>query len=734
MNINLGIFHAAFFDETAEHLEEMERLLIELDLESPSSDALNAIFRAAHSIKGGAGTFGFNDMAELTHVLESLLDRLRKAEMLPTPEMVDAFLAAADVIQGQLAAHRSGKVADPALAKTVAERLEVFLGLPTSETGTESSKSSEDTTDRDSGELLSSPATLNRQRWRICLSLPARSGWGMDSLLEEWNRRGTLKVVSSPKAGQIGGDWEVHFSTTDTEHKIREDLAFYADPSQIQIEQMSEEEEDSTSAKSESEDGFGFFEDAPGAPDLGYGFFTPISEISQESSQETTEETRPNAVPYGIFSGAPGAPVEGIARTSPTAAVSPPSFSPSQDIVLAKKSEGNSIRVGVEKVDQIMNLVGELVITQSMLAQVASQLDPTWTIRLQSGLDQLERNTRNLQESVMSIRMMPISVVFSRFPRLVRDLASKLGKRVELITLGEGTELDKGLTEKLSDPLTHLVRNSLDHGIESPEIRAAKGKEAVGRITLSASHQGGNVVIEVRDDGAGLNRDRILAKAREKGLATGESLSDQEVWQLIFAPGFSTAEQVTDVSGRGVGMDVVRRNIQEIGGTVEISSMAGIGSTFTVRLPLTLAILDGLSVSVGEETFIISLGYIMESMRPKISDLRTVAGKGRLVRVRGEYLPILPLYELFGIASLAKEPEEGILVLLEAEGRRVALFVDQLVGQHQVVIKSLESNFRRVDGISGATIMGDGRVALILDVGYLARRATRVSTLESGTI
>jgi len=730
MNINLGIFHAAFFDETAEHLEEMERLLIELDLDSPSSDALNAIFRAAHSIKGGAGTFGFNDMAELTHVLESLLDRLRKGETLPTPEMVDAFLAAADAIQGQLTAHRTGAVADPAVAKSVAERLEVFLGLPISEPETEFS---EEVTER-SSEELSSSETLAWQRWRICLSLPARSGWGMDTLLEEWGRRGTLKVISSPGAGQIGGSWEVHFTTTDTEHEIREDLAFYADPSQIQIEQMSEDQEVIPLAKSEPEDGFGFFEDAPGAPDPGYGFFAPVAEIYQEYDQETPEETRPKATThsaYGIFSGAPGAPVEGVARTSPTTIVSSVS---SSDIVLAKKSEGNSIRVGVEKVDQIMNLVGELVITQSMLAQVASQLDHTCTIRLQSGLDQLERNTRNLQESVMSIRMMPISVVFSRFPRLVRDIASKLGKRVELITLGEGTELDKGLTEKLTDPLTHLIRNSLDHGIESPEIRATKGKEAVGRITLSASHQGGNVVIEVRDDGAGLNRDRILAKAREKGLTTGESLSDQEVWLLIFAPGFSTAEQVTDVSGRGVGMDVVRRNIQEIGGTVEISSMAGIGSTFTVRLPLTLAILDGLSVSVGEETFIISLGYIMESMRPKASDLRIVAGKGRLVRVRGEYLPILPLHELFGITPLAKEPEEGILVLLEAEGRRVALFVDQLVGQHQVVIKSLESNFRRVDGISGATIMGDGRVALILDVGYLARRATRVSTLESATV
>jgi two-component system chemotaxis sensor kinase CheA len=285
--------------------------------------------------------------------------------------------------------------------------------------------------------------------------------------------------------------------------------------------------------------------------------------------------------------------------------------------------------------------------------------------------------------------------------------------------------LDKGLTEKLSDPLTHLVRNSLDHGIEPPETRIALGKDPTGHITLAASHQGGNVVIEVRDDGAGLNRPRILAKAQERGLVVSDGMSDQEVWQLIFAPGFSTADQVTDVSGRGVGMDVVRRNIQEMGGTVDITSMSGMGSVFTVRLPLTLAILDGLSVSVGSEIFIVSLGYIMESMRPKAEDIRTISGRGQVVQVRGEYLPVLPLHEIFGITPSVYAPEEGILVLLEAENRRVALFVDQLVGQHQVVIKSLESNFRRIDGVSGATIMGDGHVALILDVGYLVRSATK---------
>ncbi|CAK0779062.1 Chemotaxis protein CheA [Gammaproteobacteria bacterium] len=778
MSIDLSIFHAALFDETTEHLAEMEHLLVGLDLEAPEPDVLNAIFRAAHSIKGGSGTFGFTDMAGLTHVLESVLDLLRKGEMQPTREMVDTFLASVDAIQGQLAGHRAGQIVDPAAADAVIQRLERFLTTPAKSMHLSSSLHNE------SG---NEPAQLHR--WRLRFVLPAEAAKrGLTPLLEEWERHGTVNVVQRPVDESVEGSWEIHLFTLDSGEDIQEDLAFYADPAQIYLEPLPEEVETETSygffaplfdieatMSAEEADfgffdgapgspsvladpGYGLFEDAPGVPstisvplvavDTSYGFFSdapgaPVTSVAvPPATPKSTVATTPSStvVPYGFFPNAPGAPtstdsgaealvvasapsttLEPMVATKPAATPTPISAAKSP----THKAESSSIRVSVEKVDQIMNLVGELVIAQSMLAQVASQLDPTWTVRLQAGLDQLDRNTRNLQESVMSIRMMPISVVFSRFPRLVRDLAGKLGKQVELTTLGEGTELDKGLTEKLTDPLTHLIRNSLDHGIEAPDVRAARGKDRLGHITLSASHQGGNVVIEVHDDGAGLNRARILAKARERGLSVNDGMSDQEVWQIIFAPGFSTADQVTDVSGRGVGMDVVRRNIQDMGGTVDINSMQGIGSTFTVRLPLTLAILDGLSVAVGAEIFIISLGYIMESMRPQVADIRTVAGRSQVVQVRGEYLPVLPLYEVLGITPTVRTPEEGILVLLEAEGRRIALFVDQLVGQHQVVIKSLESNFRRVDGISGATIMGDGRVALILDVGYLVRRATR---------
>lgn len=387
-----------------------------------------------------------------------------------------------------------------------------------------------------------------------------------------------------------------------------------------------------------------------------------------------------------------------------------------------------SIRVGVEKVDQLINLVGELVITQSMLAQTA-QVEFIENERLYERLQQLERNTRELQESVMSIRMLPVSSVFSRFPRLVRDLAGQLGKQIELRTFGEATELDRGVIEKITDPLTHLIRNSVDHGIEMPDQRVENGKSAKGILTLSAFHQGGSVIIQIKDDGAGLNRDRILNKARERGLSVTENPTDQEVWALIFAPGFSTADVVSDVSGRGVGMDVVRRNIESLGGRVDIASETGLGTTITIRLPLTLAIMDGMSIGVGDQLYIVPMTAIIESLRPAASDIKFIAGQGRLVFVRGEYLPMIALYEVFGLKPVQKNPEDGILVIVDTELGRAALFVDELLGQRQVVIKSLESNYRKVPGISAATIMGDGSVSMILDVSETVRLGRRSTPL-----
>jgi len=386
----------------------------------------------------------------------------------------------------------------------------------------------------------------------------------------------------------------------------------------------------------------------------------------------------------------------------------------------------SSIRVSVEKVDQLINLVGELVITQAMIEQRIASLDPIEHERLLNSASQLARNTRDLQEAVMSIRMMPMDYVFSRFPRMVRDLAGKLGKKVEFVTRGAATELDKGLIERIVDPLTHLVRNSVDHGIELPEKRVASGKSETGRLTLSAAHQGGNIVIEVTDDGGGLNRDRILDKARQNGLPVSDSMTDSEVWQLIFAPGFSTAEVVTDVSGRGVGMDVVKRNITAMGGTVDITSIPGVGTTISISLPLTLAILDGMSIKVGEEIYILPLGYVIESLQPAASDVKDIAGQGQVVKIRGEYLPLIPLYQIFAIEPTHTDPSQGIVVILEADGKKAALLVDSLVGQQQVVVKNLESNFRKVAGISGATILGDGGVSLILDVSALLRSSRQL--------
>lgn len=629
MSFDLSQFYQVFFEEASEHLASMESLLLALDVSDPSMADLNAIFRAAHSIKGGAGTFGFTDMTELTHVLETLLDKLRKQEMTLTNDMISAFLEAGDAISMQLAVHRGEGEVDQDQIKAVCLKLEQL--------------SSAQPAAEDAGKK---PEKVKTAKSKTSVKKPA------DAV------------------------------------KADEDYGFFEDITTLPV----------------VDEDYGFFDDikVPEEPSMeneGYGFFT---------------EPRPLAASASTVSAA-GKSV--IANTVQLASETNSSRRVA-DKAAAPVAE-SSIRVSVEKVDQLINLVGELVITQAMLAQSASQLDESVLERLQNGLNQLDRNTRDIQEAVMSVRMLPISFVFSRFPRVVRDVASKLNKKVELKTLGENTELDKSLIEKIADPLTHLVRNSLDHGIESPEKRMTAGKAEQGTITLNAFHQGGSIVIEVSDDGGGLNRGKILSKARERGLPVSDEMTDAQVWMLIFEAGFSTADVITDVSGRGVGMDVVKRNITDMGGRVELSSAEGHGTRTTIRLPLTLAILDGLSVAVAGQTFIVPLGSIVESLQITESDLKSVSGEGRLLRVRGEYLPLVALHDVFNITPTISDIKQGIVVIIEAEGKKTALLVDELLGQHQVVIKSLESNFRKVPGMSGATIMGDGKVALILDVSAL---------------
>jgi len=716
MSTDLEQFYEIFFEESSELLADMETCLLRLDVNSPDLEDLNAIFRAAHSIKGGAGTFGFTDMTEMTHMLETLLDKLRKGELEVRSEMVDAFLKAGDVIKAQLAGHRGEGQADPAVAEAICEELKKLSDetqvsakeLKNPAINTEAVQVETEVAEVEAS-LIDDPSKLT---YSIEFSGIGMSNATLENLFTNLKQLGNLENLTPANVIDL---CKLKLTTNKTEEDIWETLAFVVDPATLKIVV-------DTSGGSEAA------EKEPESMDINS---TDVKLIVDE--EEFSMANMPPAPGYGFFSGAPAAPKNIDDAESNLNSPQQQSASDSKNeanailnkssskanTAAASVSETSSIRVSIEKVDQMINLVGELVITQAMLAQTASQFDPVVFEKLHSGMNQLERNTRDLQESVMSIRMMPISFVFSRYPRVVRDLASKLNKRVELKTVGENTELDKGLIEKIADPLTHLVRNSLDHGIEIPDKRIAAGKPAQGTITLRAFHQGGSIVIEVNDDGAGLNRGKILAKAKERGLPVHDGMTDQEVWLLIFEAGFSTADTVTDVSGRGVGMDVVKRNIQGMGGRIDIESAFGVGTRISIRLPLTLAILDGLSVAVGGQMFIVPLNYIIESLQPTAADIKTVSGHGRVVQVRGEYLPVIALHEIFNLRPNVTEVHEGILVILEAEGHKAALFVDDLVGQHQVVIKSLESNYRRVQGVSGATIMGDGKVALILDTAAL---------------
>lgn len=655
-------FYQTFFEEADELLAEMEQLLLGLDIDAPDNEHLNAIFRAAHSIKGGAATFGFVALTDTTHLLENLLDRARHREIRLRKEMIDAFLETKDVLQEQLSAYRAGDEPEPEM---VARICAVLQQLAQEENTSQPSAAAVMPAPLPAASAAPAPASDTAQL-RVRFSKVSESDRKL--LSEELENLGT--VVAQTHTDDSLTLW---LETSCQPDDIIAVCCFVIDLDQIDIVQE---------AKAAA---------------------APLAAAALETQQ---------ALPAV----ATVTPITAAPSTTKASAPAPPAA-----------KESSSIRVDVEKVDQIINLVGELVITQSMLAQTAATLDPVLHERLLNGMGQLERNARDLQESVMSIRMMQMDYVFSRFPRLVRDLTDKLGKQVQLVTFGKATELDKSLIERIIDPLTHLVRNSLDHGIEKPERRLAAGKDAVGQLLLSAQHQGGNIVIEVSDDGAGLDRERILAKAIQQGMPASEAMSDDEVWQLIFAPGFSTAEKITDVSGRGVGMDVVKRNIQEMGGHVEIASRQGNGTTTRIVLPLTLAILDGMSVKVGNEVYILPLNYVIESLQPRAEDIHSVSNQEQVLHVRGEYLPLTELHRVFEVAEARTDPTQGIVVIVHGEGKRFALLVDQLVGQHQVVVKNLETNYRKVPGISAATILGDGSVALIVDVAAL-QRANREKT------
>ena len=690
--IDLSQFYQVFFEEAGENLDRMEAQLLEVDLEAADDEELNSIFRCAHSVKGGAATFGFADVAELTHQMETLLDKLRRHELAPTAPMVDVLLQSGDALRSQLARHQgSGGAVIDTTELLVAIRAMCEGGaapVPVARTIATS------VAPAPAAPVADAPAAPGNAARELELRVgPLKDTKQADDLVALFKEITDLGIIEPIDGGQPSdGMRRFKVVTTSSDNDLIDLFTFHVAREQVELLPLTS--------------GYGFHAGAPGAP-------VEVEPAVQEAG-------------YGFFDGAPGAPgaqaavAVSDAQATAAAASAPRAARPEK---AAAALESTSLRVSVEKVDQLINLVGELVITQAMLAQNSKQIDSALYQQLVAGLADLDRNTRDLQESVMSIRMIPMSTVFSRFPRMLRDLAGKLGKKVEFVTKGEATELDKGLVEKITDPLTHLVRNSCDHGIELPAERLAKGKPEHGTITLAASHQGGSILIEVRDDGKGLSREKLLAKARERGIDAPDSMPDADVWSLIFAPGFSTAEVVTDVSGRGVGMDVVKKNITAMGGTVEIDSAEGYGMSVKVRLPLTLAIMDGMSVGVGDEVYILPLMSVIESFQVTPGLVKTIGGSGHVIEVRDEYMPVLDLEQVFQVPRFDFENAGGIIVVAEAEGGRVALRVDSLLGQQQIVVKNLEANYRRVDDISGATIMGDGRVALILDVGGLVRRS-----------
>lgn len=686
MAIDLSQFHQVFYEESFEGLQVMEASLLEMDCGSPDKEVINTIFRAAHSIKGSSGTFGFTDVTEFTHVLETLLDQIREGKRALEQHHVDLFLESVDCLRAMLTDLQSGRKCDTTVSQELKQQFQAILnqGAVTSH--------------KDNAAREQTTATApGMTRWKIRFipgSNILQTGNEPVRMFRELAEMGSLSAqvifdrlpefaALTPESCYFS--WEILLDTDAPEARIREVFEWVVDDSDIVLEALSSP----TSV-------------------------APMTVAAPRAAGLSTGETDAGNTP----------PVVAVTKEAPAAKKLDAGGHDDASKDKSRQVEASSIRVSTEKIDSLVNLVGELVITQSMLSQLGSEFDPSKMAKLQEGLAQLEHNTRELQESVMRIRMLPINFSFSRFPRMARDLSKQLGKKVEIRIQGEQTELDKTVMERIGDPLVHLVRNSMDHGLETPDERVAAGKSETGTVTLNAFHQGGNIVIEVFDDGRGLNADKIRAKAIKCGIIQEhEILTQDQINELIFQPGFSTADAVTDVSGRGVGMDVVRRNIQELNGSIDVQSERNKGTKFTIRLPLTLAILDGQLIQVGQQVYIIPLISIVESMQARPELVNHVAGGCDVFRLREEYIPIINLAEIFGVEPLSRDLSKNLFVVVEVGSEKVAVVVDDLLGQQQVVIKSMESNYKKVDGISGATILGDGTVSLILEITDLIKMA-----------
>lgn len=770
MTINMAEVQALFFEESFENLDVMESGLLDLDVGAVNKELVNSIFRAAHSIKGGAGIFKFQQVITFSHTVEALLDEMRNDEHVVTQSIIDLLLRSVDVLRMMLSALQEGNAQDSneisaclvelrGILKTQLQEVPIEDGM-TTKTVTTTATASETNISFETSDIQQHSPKL----WHITFKpYPHLLQTGNEpiNLFRELSNLGELQVTVDVSQIPPLAELDPQVCYLSWQLQLQGDLVTRADINEIfewvegdcELVITSEQEEDIIKIPS-------IVEETTPTETTEITVSESITEENIEQStvthapQESTVvesiqiETEISSIQEVTLS-APD-----VVETSLSIAMTPESTKPvGSTPVLTKpvvdktdkpvplkrspkltktgadetghghgSTESSSIRVGIDKIDALINIVGELVITQSMLDQVGEHFDPSRISQLRDGLAQLERNTRELQESVMRIRMLPISYSFNRFPRLVHDLCTQLGKKVELKLSGEHTELDKTVLEKMSDPLVHLVRNALDHGVEMPEQRRAAGKSETGLLHLHAFHQGSNIVIQIRDDGAGIDLDKIREKAIQQRLINrDDSLSEEQLQELVFHPGLSTAEQVSDLSGRGVGMDVVRRNIRSLGGTIEIHSKRNQGTTFSIRLPLTLAILDGQLVRVGEHIYILSLLSIIESLRINPKFVNSMAGKAEVYKLRDEYIPILRLYALFGIMPGTTRLDEGLLVIVEGDGQKIGLFVDELLSQQQIVIKNLDTNYRQIQGISGATILGDGSVALILDVAGLIK-------------
>ncbi|HXY97916.1 MAG TPA: chemotaxis protein CheA [Steroidobacteraceae bacterium] len=704
MGIDLAQFHEAFFEESFEAIESMEAALLKLDVGAPDPEVINTVFRVAHSIKGGAGMFNFSDIASFTHTCETLLDGVRAGRTRLTTAVMDLLLKSVDVMREMLRAAQRKESFDPQKVADLQFDLEVAVAKNDVAAAPEAAAAP--AAAAPAGQAAAPAAPLALPEWQISVkpleNMLSRGNEPL-ALFAALAELGELSVTASvgevPPLARIDPhrcyvQWQLRLKSAATEAQIAEAFEWVEGDCDYHITPASAA---SAAAK-------------PAAPAA-----SPQAPPAAPAAAPAAPAAAP--APAAETASPPAAAAEAAAARPAARADATPA---------ANAGDAGSIRVSVGKIDELINTVGEVVITQSMLAQLGALVEGPSAERLRSGLAQLERNVRELHESVMRVRMLPIGFAFSRFPRLVRDVAQRLGKQIDLKLTGEQTELDKTVLERIGDPLVHLVRNSIDHGIEKPEERVAAGKPAAGTVHLEAFHRGSAIIIEVSDDGRGLDCERILAKARSRGLVgPSETPSEEAIFELIFLPGFSTAEQTTDLSGRGVGMDVVRRNIKSLGGKIDIRSTRGRGSRFTISLPLTLAIVDGQSVCVGEETYIVPLVSIVESLQIMEGGVNRLSNAGEVISFRGDYLPLLRLHELFGVEPRTRAIHEGLVVVAEGDGQRVGLFVDDLRGQQQVVIKSLETNYGHVPGVSGATILGDGAVALILDVPGLIRSTSR---------